>query len=160
MGQVAKKKGKSIKRVLTNRQRKFFDLLCKGTPATQAAREAGYSGANPSQSAYAATKGIRARVEQALAENGLTPEGLITKFLVPAMLATDTEFAKFEGEITDSEEVIAWDTRLRAIELAARFGGYLAPKELTGLDGAALFPDVIDTGGMRSGRRKAPEARV
>lgn len=157
---MTKTKGKKRKRALTKRQRKFFELLCTGMPATQAARNAGYSGATPAQSAYQATKGIRARVEEALAENGLTPEGLITKYLVPAMLATDIEFAKFEGEITDSEEVIAWDTRLRAIELAARFGGYLAPKELTGLDGAALFPDVIDTGGMRSGRRKAPEARV
>lgn len=127
-------------------------------PATQAALGAGYTGKTPAQSAYQATRGIRARVEDALAENGLTPEGLITKYLVPAMLATDTEFAKFEGEITASEEVIAWDTRLRAIELAARFGGYLAPRELTGLDGAALFPDVIDTAGMRTRKTHAGSA--
>lgn len=138
-------KKKRRKRKLTDRQREFFKLLCKGVGATEAALKAGYTGKTPAQSAYQAMKGLRHRVEEALGENGLTPEGLITKYLVPAMLATDTEFAKFEGEITDSVEVIAWDTRLRAIELAARFGGYLAPKEFTGADGEALFPDVIDT---------------
>jgi hypothetical protein len=153
------KKKRKLKRKLTTRQRKFFELLCKGVPATQAALKAGYSGANPSQSAYAATKGIRSRVEEALAENGLTPEGLITKFLVPAMSANMTEFAKFEGQISDARECINWDARLRAIEIAARFGGYLAPKELTGLDGAALFPDVIDTAGMRSRRKPAEQAQ-
>lgn len=141
---------KKLKRPATTRQEKFFALLCKGKAATQAAIEAGYSGKNPRQSAYQAMKGLRSRTEFALDEAGLTPEGLIHKYLLPALKANKTEWAKFEGEFTDHKTLVAWDTRLAAIKLAAEIGGYLAPKEFTGKDGEALFPDVIDTSGLRS----------
>lgn len=142
---------KKRKRLVTGRQERYFKALCRGLSATAAAKQAGYKSV---QSAYQGTKGLRARVQAALDEAGLTPEGLIHKHLIPALGACETEFAKFEGEITDSEEVIAWGARLQAIELVGRLGGYFAPKEFTGADGEALFPDVIDAT-MRL-RRTAP----
>jgi hypothetical protein len=137
-------------RPLTSKQQNYFKLLCKGMSATEAARRAGYGG-EPAHSAYQATRGIRERILKALFEAGLTPEGLVHKYLLPALKAMETEFAKFEGKISDSRDVIAWGPRIQAIRLTAELGGYLAPREVTGKDGGPLvLPKVIDVSGMRS----------
>jgi hypothetical protein len=46
------------------------------------------------------------RLEKALHEAGLTPEGVIHKYLLPALSAEPTEYAKFEGQITASAQEI------------------------------------------------------
>jgi hypothetical protein len=53
-------------RPLTIRRERYFELLCKGMPATEAARRAGYSGKNPAQSAYQAWRSISERVQNAM----------------------------------------------------------------------------------------------
>ena len=144
---VAKNKSNRTRRSrpLTSKQRTYFKLLCKGMPATQAARRAGYSAKNPAQSAYQAWQSIRERLQIALFEVGLTPEGLIHKHLLPALNAMETEFAKFNGRITETREVIAWGPRLRAMELVCELGGYFAPNEqVSSVSGELGTPKVID----------------
>ena len=90
-----------LSRPLSKKQHTYFKLLCKGVPATEAARRAGYSAKNPAQSAHQASRSIRDRIQHALFEAGLTPEGLIHKHLVPVLAAERTEFCKFNGRVTD-----------------------------------------------------------
>jgi hypothetical protein len=139
---------KSRKRLLTSKQEKYFRLLCQGVPSGQAAIKAGYSSKCAASSGHQAYKSIRARVQHALFEAGLTPEGLIHKHLLPALTAMEVEFAKSEGRITDSREVIAWGTRLRAIEIVCEIGGYCERSPRVGEsgdDGPILdMPKVID----------------
>jgi hypothetical protein len=141
---------KKRKRPLSPKQEIYFRLLSKGVPQSKAWREAGY---NTRQSAYAGTVNLRRRIQNALFECGLTPEGLVAKHLLPALSATHKEFAKFEGKITDERELVNWTARLKAIEIVKDIGGYSAPREheLAGKDGAPLtMPKIIDTAGMRS----------
>jgi hypothetical protein len=140
------------RRFLTAKQQVYFKLLCEGVPATNAARRAGYSHKNAAQSAYQASRGIRERIQNALFESGLTPEGLIHKYLLPALQAEKTEFCKHKGNISDSCIVTAWEVRLRAIELVAEMGGYFAPKlyNTEGGDAESGIPKIIDVSGMRS----------
>ena len=62
---------------------------------------------------------------------GLTNKGLIEKYLKPALQAEETEFAKFEGKITDSQNVVAWGPRLTALDLAFKLKGSYAPAKTT-----------------------------
>ena len=152
-----RKTGRRKKRVLTTKQQIYFRLLCKGVPATQAALKAGYSVRCAPQAAYQATRSIRERIQGALFEAGLTPEGLVHKHLLPALGAMETKFAQSEGSFTDERNVIAWGPRLKAIELTAEMGGYMAPRELEKAEGEGKFPKVIDVSNMRSRPLPAPQ---
>ena len=145
------------KRPLTAKQQVYFKLLCEAVPATEAARRAGYSQRNPAQSAYQASRSIRERVQYALFEVGLTPEGLIHKYLFPALEAEETEFCKFKGKITDSRKAPAWEVRLRAIEIVAEMGGYYASKspQAEDVDSESRIPEVIDATVMRTTQPKS-----
>jgi phage terminase small subunit len=138
------------RRTLTEKQQKYMKALCKGMGQSQAWRAAGYASVG---AGYHSTKLLRERIQKAFFEAGLTPEGYIHKHLLPALDAKQTEFAKFEGKITDREDTINWTARLKAMEIVKDMAGYSAPREheLAGKDGAPLsMPKVIDVSGMRS----------
>jgi hypothetical protein len=149
---MAKKRKRKRARFNTPKQEAYFKYLCQGMSATKAALKAGYKSV---QSAYQGTRGLRSRIADAFGEAGLTPEGIIHKHILPALKAEETEFCKFEGKIGETRQVVAWGPRLHAIEIVNNMAGYNAPKELTGEGGAPLFPDVIDTSGMRKRRPNA-----
>jgi hypothetical protein len=146
-------KKKKRHRFLSDKQRELFKCMCRGESLTEAAKKAGYSS---TQAAYASLKGHRKRVEEAMAEAGLTHEGLITKYLKPALEVEETKFATFKGQFTDSRDVAAWGLRLNALDLAFKLNGSYAPREFVGPENTPLFPQVIDTTGMRS---RKPQAR-
>jgi hypothetical protein len=144
------KSGKRRRRPLTTRQQLYMKYLCKGDGQVQAWQKAGYKS---KQSGYESTKLLRERIQRAFFHVGLTPEGYICKHLLPALDAKQTEFAKFEGKITDREDTINWTARLKAMEIVKDMAGYSAPREheLAGKDGAPLsMPKIIDVSGMRS----------
>jgi hypothetical protein len=97
-------------------------------------------------SGYQAMKSVQERVQRALFEVGLTPERLIYKHLLPALAATETEFAKSEGQITDAREVIASGTRFRAIEIVCEMASYYQKREGVESSGEELnrMPKAID----------------
>jgi hypothetical protein len=76
---------------------------------------------------------------------GLTDTALVEKYLKPALNAMETEFAKFQGTITDSRDVIAWGTRLQALELAAKMRGTIGGDKQPVNVGIAV--NVLHTGG-------------
>jgi phage terminase small subunit len=148
------KQRKKRRRFVSTRQRELFKAMCRGISITAAAAKAGYS--SP-QAAWNALKGHRKRVEEAMAEAGLTHEGLVNKYLKPALNAEETEFAKYEGKITDQVNVVAWGPRLTALDYAFKLNGSYAPREFAGPESSPLFPTVIDTTGMR--RQNAKQLR-
>jgi len=114
---------------LTPRQKKLAENLLKGKSRKEAAIRAGYSAKNPRQSAHQALEAIRLKMPQLMDKVGLTDTKLLTKYLQPALEAKETEFAKFEGKITDSVDVIAWGPRLTALDIAFKLKGAYAPVE-------------------------------
>jgi len=66
---------------------------------------------------------MRENYRESLDRLGFTPEYIITEYLVPALNALETKFAQFKGEFTDEREVINWDARLRALDIALKIMG-------------------------------------
>jgi phage terminase small subunit len=115
---------------LTNRERALFKNLSKGMTITDAALQSGYSKKYPGQCGSQALENLRLKAPELLAKHGLDDSTLIEKYLKPALEANETEFAKFEGKITDSREVIAWGPRLQALDMTAKIRGlYVQPAE-------------------------------
>jgi hypothetical protein len=115
------------KRKPTPRQAALLKDLTKGMSVADAARKAGYSETVPRQSGHQALKQMAHSMPEVMERQGLTDDALIDKYLRPALSAKETEFAKFEGKITDSVDVIAWSPRLTALDLAFRLKGSNAP---------------------------------
>lgn len=116
---------------LTSQQRSLIRNLVKGMSITDAAREAGYAdNGYVGQLGSQALEAIRLRMPEVLDKAGLTDESLIEKYLKPALEANETEFAKFEGRITDEREVVAWSPRLTALDIAFNLKGSYAPKNV------------------------------
>ncbi len=145
------------KRPLTAKQQVYFKLLCEAIPATEAARHAGTLKGIlhnlPTRHRGVSENGSNMRSS----EVGLTSEGLIHKYLFPALEAEETEFCKFKGKITDSRSAPAREVRLRAIEIVAEMGGYYASKspQAENVDSESRIPQVIDATVMRTTQPKS-----
>ena len=127
------------KRKLTPQQVLLIRNIVKGMTLGEAAVNAGYSENNPGQSGWQALQQIKDKMPAILDRHGLTDDALIEKYLRPALEAQETEFAKFEGKITDRVDVIAWEPRLKALDMAFSLKGSYAPKEISGADGGPLM---------------------
>jgi hypothetical protein len=151
LGGAPRLKGKnSGSKRLTPMQSKLVKNLAKGMSITDAAREAGYSEKCPAQSGSQALDAIRRKMPDILDKAGLTEDGVIEKYLKPLMNAQDTEFAKFEGKITDTRKVEAWGPRAQGLDMYFKLRGSYAPKDIGGEDGGPIQVKLIDTTVMRS----------
>lgn len=120
---------------LTGQQKSLVRNLVKGMSITDAAREAGYAdNGYVGQIGSQALEAIRLKMPEVLEKAGLTDDALVENYLKPALNATETEFAKYEGAITDEREVISWGPRLQALDITFNLKGSYAPKkkELSG----------------------------
>jgi len=73
-------------------------------------------------------KDLLSPMQKALEELGITPE-MLGKKLLEEMNAEETKFFSHQGEIKDSENVIAWDVRQRARQDAHKLRGDYAPEK-------------------------------
>lgn len=120
---------------LTPQQKALVKNLAKGMSISDAAREAGYAdNGYVGQIGSQALENIRLKMPEVLEKHGLTDDALVENYLKPALDAEETEFAKFEGRITDSRNVIAWGPRLQALDIAFNLKGSYPRK-----DGHALL---------------------
>jgi phage terminase small subunit len=118
------------RRRMTPKQRDLLKNLIKGMTLTDAARKAGYTEKSPGQSGYQAMKGIRLKVPDVMEKQGLSDKKLIKKYLKPALDAMETKFFQKDGKVVETQDVIAWDVRLHALDMAFNLKGSYAPKEI------------------------------
>lgn len=129
---MAENEQKPTGKKLTPKQVAFVKNFVKGMSITDAALAAGYSEKNPGQSGYQVLEQVRMKAPELLERHGLSEDKLIEKYLKPALEAEQTEFAKFEGKITDSVDVVAWTPRLAALDMAFNLHGSYAAKKVEG----------------------------
>jgi phage terminase small subunit len=122
---------------LTPQQRALVKNLVKGMSITEAARSAGYAdNGYVGQLGSQALERMRLTMPELLDKHGLTDDALIENYLKPALQATETKFAQFEGQFTDEREVLAWGPRLTALDMAHKLKGSYASKSVDELSAA------------------------
>jgi hypothetical protein len=104
----------------------MLESISKGMTATDAALVAGYSKKNPRQSGYQALQGLRNKMPEIMEKHGLSDDVLIDKYLLPALNAYETKFVQTRGKITDSRQVVAWRSRVKALDMVLRMKGLYA----------------------------------
>lgn len=122
---------KDKKPKLTPQQRALVKNLTKGMSITDAAIKSGYSDSSRQTAAQCgsqALENIRLKMPEVLEKHGLTDDSLVEDYLLPLMRAEETEFAKYEGKITDERNVIAWSHRATGLDMAFNLKGSYAPK--------------------------------
>jgi len=119
------RKTSDLVELLNPRQHSYLEGVVSGKTKKAAALAAGYS------ESTARTEMRPAVIErplvrlalQEMVRQAIPPEKIVQR-LVDGLDATNTVFAKHKGKITDQLTVIAWNTRLLYIGLAAKMAGY------------------------------------
>lgn len=128
---------------LTPQQRGLVKHIISGKTITEAARLAGYADNGfVGQIGSQALEAIRRKMPEVLDAHGLTDDVLVENYLKPLLNAEDTEFAKFEGKITDERNVIAWDPRRAGLDMAFNLRGSYAAKE-SAQSGSSITVNVL-----------------
>jgi hypothetical protein len=121
----AKKKSAKNRVSLKPRQAKLLQGLADGKSVRKAALDAGYS---PNTAQHPAdvleTKSMRAVLQSLLA----TPEKIALR-INEGLDAMKTEFAKFEGKISDSKDCVDFSERRQYAELACKLKELLPSAE-------------------------------
>lgn len=110
---------KSAKR-LTEKQHKFLDNKLAGMNDRQAALQAGYSPKDPDGAARQVKNAVEANVYEAL---GIRRDQFIRKYLGSALEAKETKAFSNDGRIIYSKPMVAWQPRLRALDIAMLMAG-------------------------------------
>ena len=132
---------------LTPQQRRLIKNLIAGQSITESARSAGYAdNGYVGQIGSQALETIREKMPQILDKHGLTDNVLIEKYLKPLLNAETTEFAKFEGKITDEKSVIAWEPRKAGLDMAFNLKGSYAAKDSGPSSGSNITVNVLVMG--------------
>jgi hypothetical protein len=140
-----------MKQKLTPQQKLLVKKLAEGMSITEAARAAGYAdNGYVGQLGSQALEAIRLKMPEVLERHGLTDDSLVENYLKPALKAEETEFAKFEGRITDQRNVVAWGPRLQALDIAFNLKGSYAPKVAAGSSTAIAIKVIVEHIGRRN----------
>jgi len=99
---------------------------------TAAALKAGYSVKSPGQAGYQALKTVRLKMPDIMEKQGLSDQKLVKNYLKPALEASTTRYVVVGGkgeETIEEYKDVAWDARLRALDMAFKLKGSYAPVE-------------------------------
>jgi phage terminase small subunit len=118
---------------LNPRQLRYLEGVLSGKTKKSAALAAGYSESTARNAAAVIERPLVRLALQEVVRDAIPPEKFVQR-LVEGLDAMDTVVAKYKGKITDKLAVIAWDTRLRYIELAAKMAGYYVEDEALTVD--------------------------
>jgi len=112
---------------LPKKKRKYLKGLADGKTKFEAAKDAGYSDSTARQACRAIeTPDVRAAFREIIRKHA--PMEKIGQRIAEGLDAMETKIATFEGEITDSKDLVAWSERRAYAELAAEWGGYFVPR--------------------------------
>jgi hypothetical protein len=121
---------------LTLKQRLWLKYYFETFNQTEAARKAGYKCKNDDHFRNIGTQNyakLRPHIEKWLDENGLSDTYLKIK-IVEGMEATEERFFQFQGIVTDSREVTAWETRRKYVDMGCKVKGLYAPEKINIVD--------------------------
>ena len=110
---------------LTHKQRTVLGALVKGMTPKEIAETLDVGRGT----VYGIIDKIKGKMPELMDEAGLNDAALVEQYLKPALSAMTTEFAKSDGRITDSRDVIAWGPRLQALEMALKLKGAFKEKD-------------------------------
>ncbi len=134
----------------SERQKKVVKARAEGKTYKESGIVAGYPAKNAAQSAYQAMKGLRGRVADLLDNAGLSEQVGIEMYLKPALEATETKFFQKDGKVKQRVKVIAWHSRIRALDILFRLhGSYppLDPKEAAQYGVRVIKVDIVRPAG-------------
>jgi len=120
-----KRSGKNIE-VKAPKRRRFVAGLVAGKSMYRAALDAGYSNSMAKNAGEKILPGARNEFKNDLARK--IPHALLIRRIAEGLNAKETKFAQFEGGFSDERHLVAWETRRRYAELAAKLMGYLVEK--------------------------------
>lgn len=129
---------------LTPRQRQLIYYLTEGMSLTEAGERAGYASGG---SAGSALRNISEKMPAIMDRLGLADEALIEKYLMPLLVAEETKFFQFKGEVGETRQVQALDIRLRALDLACKLKGRLTPEPPGAMDDHSITVNIVHVGG-------------
>src|SRR5262249_37504342 len=105
---------------LNPRQSALVKNLAQGKTITEAAKAAGYKSKYPGQAGSQALKQIRKTWPEILEQQGLTPESVTEKYLIPLMNATECKVVQHNGKFIKSKPMIAWGPRYSGLDIYFR----------------------------------------
>ena len=112
---------------LSKRKKKYIEGVVKGKSKKDAALAAGYSESTAlAAKSHIETPDVRAAFREIIRKH--VPMEKIGQRIAEGLDAMETKLATFEGEITDSKDLVAWSERRAYAELAAEWGGYFVPR--------------------------------
>lgn len=102
--------------------------------------------ADLSRASNAASK-VRQKISHYMDTADLRVDHLIEIYLKPALSASETKHSQYRGQFTDEREVIAWDTRLRALDIAFRLHGGYKQAQDEDKDSGDIVVQIVNIGG-------------
>jgi phage terminase small subunit len=132
---------------LTLKQRKWLNSYMETGNATEAARQAGYSGTDESLAVigFENLRKLNPQITELMDQMGLTDASLMLK-LVEGLDAVVTEKATFEGAITDERTYVDFLTRFKYLDMALKLKGKYPAKAImhSGPGGGAIpFKEIV-----------------
>jgi hypothetical protein len=67
-------------------------------------------------------------VPELMEKHGLCHDALVYKYLLPALGARETKSVQTRGKLADSREVMAWRSRVKALDMAFKIRGLYADR--------------------------------
>jgi hypothetical protein len=113
---------------LPARKRAYAKNRAKGMNMTQAALAAGYAHSTAkTASTHIETPDVKA-VFRSLMQAALPPKSLVA-VVQEGLMAVDTRLASVDGKFTDERKVPDYATRLKYLQAAAEYAGYVSTEE-------------------------------
>lgn len=112
---------------LSLRKRLYVKGLAQGKTKRQAALDAGYSPSVADRAIQLETKDVKDAFSRLIRKR--VPAHHIAQRIAEGLDAVETKFFQKDGKIVDTADVVAWGERRQYAELAAKFGGYIAPEK-------------------------------
>jgi hypothetical protein len=128
--EAGKKRGSKNVEVKAPKRRRFVAGLVEGKSMYRAALDAGYSKSMAKNAGQKILPGARNEFKDELARK--IPRAMLIRRIAEGLNAKETKLAQFEGGFSDERHLVAWETRRRYAELAAKLLGYLGEKPEVG----------------------------
>lgn len=128
----AKKKGRKKSEPQSPKRRRFVAGLIDGKSMRKAALDAGYTESMADNAGRKILPGAQTEFQQELEQ--AIPRARLIKRISEGLDAKETKVAQYEGEFTDTKNLVSYSERRRYAELIAKLQGLLIERVEVGTD--------------------------